>query len=156
MNKPQLINIITSITLILTIGLTAGYTIGYFRATRNHFPEIQFVDEINEGVATIKLIEVKNGKLYGQISGRNARLAFSPNDIIELEKEDEFEIPLKNIQLKTHYQAKNIPKNVQFIASKQGKYYYSIFDKKAFNISLNNRIYFKSNTEAEKMGYLKK
>lgn len=156
MNKPHIINLILSITLILTIGLVGGYSIGYFRATRNHFPEIKFVDEINPGIATIKLMEVKNGKLYGKISGQAARLAYSPNDIIELEKENEFEVPISQIQLKWYYQAKSIPENVEFVASKTGKYYYSVFDKKAFNISPKNRIHFNSESEAEEMGYLKK
>ena len=150
------INLVISIALILTIGLVTGYTMGYFRATKNHFPEIQFVDEINPGIATIKLLEVKNGKLYGEVVGREARLAFSADDILELEKESKFEIPLNQISLKTYYQTRDIPKNAQFVASQKGKYYYSIFDKRALNISQKNRIYFSDTTEAEKMGYLKK
>lgn len=150
------INFVISITLILSIGLVAGYAMGYFRATRNHFPEIRFVDEINPGVATIKLMEVKNGKLYGQISGQDGRIAYSPDDILSVEKENEFEIPLNAISLKTYYQARNLPENAQFMASRQGKYYYSVLDKRAFNISHKNRLYFSSAKEAEKGGYLKK
>ena len=140
----------------MAIGLVAGYTMGYFRATKNNFPEIKIVDEINPGITTIKLMEVRNGKLYGKISGREARLAFSSDDILELEKESEFEIPLSAINLKTYYQANSLPENAQFVASKQGKYYYSVFDKRAFSISSKNRIYFSNTTEAEKMGYIKK
>ena len=155
MNK-ELINLIISITLILTIGLITGYTVGYFRATQNNFPEIKMVDEINPGITTIKLLEVKNGKLYGKISGQSARLAFSGDNIIELEKESEFEIPLNEIQLKNFYQAGNIPENALFVASKKGKYYYSVFEKRAYNIKAENRIFFNSDQEAEKMGYIKR
>jgi len=156
MIKPHQLNLIISITLILTIGLLIGYTIGYFRATRNHFPEIRFVDEINPGVTTIKLMEVKNGRLYGQISGQDGRIAYSPNDILTIKEGDEFEIPLNAVNLKTYYQAKDLPENAQFVASSQGKYYYSVLDKRAFNISYKNRLYFSSAGEAEKVGYLKK
>ena len=83
-NKSTAINIIISITLILSIGLTIGYTVGYFYATTKSFPEIKIVDEINPGITTIKLLEVKNGQLIGKISGRNARLAYSSDNIMEL------------------------------------------------------------------------
>ena len=156
MNKSNIINITISIGLIITIGLLAGYALGYYRAKRSHFPEIRFTEEINEGVATIKLMEVRNGKLYGEIDGRNARIAYNPNDIIELKAGEKFEIPLANINLKTYYQANSIPQDTQFIASKNGKYYYSVFDKRALNIITANRIYFSSSADAEKTGYIKK
>ena len=98
MNKSNLINLIISIALILSIGLTIGYTVGYFFATIKKFPEIKTIGEINPGVTTVKLLEVKNGQLIGKISGRAARLAYSPNDILELNAEDKFQIPLYKIK----------------------------------------------------------
>jgi hypothetical protein len=154
MNKKDLINIIISISLILSIGLTTGYTIGYFFATIKKFPEIRTIGEINPGVATIKLLEVKNGQLIGKVSGRNARLAYSPDDILELGVDSDFEIPLYKINLKDYYVADTIPDNAQFIASSQGKYYYSILDKRAFNIKESNRLYFSNSKDAEQKGYL--
>jgi len=156
MNKIQHINITISIIIILIIGLTSGYSIGYFRATKNNFPEIKFTDEVNQGIPTIKLMEIKNGKLLGEISGLNVRIAYSPNNIIDLDDGQKFEIALNSIDLKNFYQANDIPANAQFMASKQGKYYYSVLDKRALNISLKNRIYFSDSKEAEKMGYAKK
>ena len=154
MKKSDLINLIISITLILSIGLTTGYALGYFYATIKKFPEIKTVGDINPGVTTVKLLEVKNGQLYGKISGQNARLVYSPDDILELDKESEFQIPLCKINLKDYYVADAIPDNTQFIASSQGKYYYSILDKRAFNIKESNRLYFPSAEEAEKKGYV--
>ena len=156
MNKKYLINIIISIALILSIGLITGYTIGYFQAKTASFPNIQTVGEINPGVTTIKLLEVKNGQLIGKISGRHGRIAYSQNDILELEPENEFTIPLNRINLKNFYVADTIPEGAQYIASKNGKYYYSILNKKAFNITPKNRIYFSSEGKAEQRGYLKK
>jgi len=156
MNKIQHINITISIIIILIIGLTSGYSIGYFRATKNNFPEIKFTDEVNQGIPTIKLMEVVGGKVKGEITGGNVRIAYSPNNIIDLNNSGQFEIPLNSIDLKDFYQAETIPANAQFIASKQGKYYYSVLDKRALNISLKNRIYFSDSKEAEKMGYAKK
>ncbi|MCK5608600.1 hypothetical protein KAR91_42350 [Candidatus Pacearchaeota archaeon] len=129
---------------------------GYFRAAQNTFPEVQFIDEINEGITTIKLMEVKNGKLYGKISEKEGRIAYNSNNILTIQKDEEFEIPINQINLKNYYQAQNLPENTQFIASKQGKYYYSVLDKRALNIAEKNRIHFSSEMEAEEMGYLKK
>lgn len=138
MNNHHL-NLITSITIILLIGLVSGYTLGYFRGKQSIFPKIKTIGEINEGVTTIKLTEVRNGKLYGQIDGRRGRIAYSSEDIIELKEGENFEIPLNQIQLKSYYQATDLPENTRYIASKSGKYYYSIFDKKAFNLSLKKQ-----------------
>jgi hypothetical protein len=154
MNRQTLINVIISITLILSIGLITGYTIGYFSATARSFPEIETIGEINPGIATIKLLEVKNGELIGKISGRNARIAYSPDGILELDAESDFKIPLNKINLKDYYVADGIPDDVRFIASSKGKYYYSILDKRAFNIAESNRLYFSSAEDAEHKGYL--
>ena len=154
MNKSTITNLIISITLILSIGLLIGYTVGYFYATSKSFPEIQIVDEINPGITTIKLLEVKNGQLIGKISGRKARLAYSSDNIIELGLEDKFTIPLSKINLKDFYASDALPEGTQFIASSQGKYYYSVLDKKAFNISSKNRLYFENSQEAESKVYI--
>jgi hypothetical protein len=156
MEKPNQINIIISIILILLVGLSAGYAFGYFRATKNNFPEIKFTGEINSGIATIKLMEVKNDKLIGEIGGSDARIVYSPADVIDLKIGDKFEIPVNKIDLKKYYAADTIPPDALFVASKNGKYYYSVLDKRAMTIAEKNRIYFSESSEAEKMGYIKK
>jgi len=56
--------------------------------------------------------------------------------------------PLKTADL-------NIPTDVEYMASRKGKVYYSVLDQKAWSISEKNRIFFKTSTEAEKAGYRK-
>lgn len=147
-------HLIISAVLILFIGGLTGYTVGFVRASVQRFPEFQIVEDINEGVATLKFLEVKNGELFGETAGRPFRLAYSPNDILELEPETRFSIPLDQIDLKTYYQANDLPAGTKFIASRKGKYYYSVNDKRAFMISEKNRIYFQSKEAAERQGYL--
>ncbi|MFH1012539.1 MAG: hypothetical protein V1760_02220 [Candidatus Peregrinibacteria bacterium] len=160
MNKKRIqqINIIISMALILAIGCLSGYAFGYFRATVKKFPEIQFVKDVNPGVATVKLLEVKNGQLIGETIGQRTRIAYNPTEtgILELEPKSEFSIPLNQIYLKDFYQARDVPEGAMFVASSQGKYYYSLFDKRAFTISPKNRLYFHSKQEAENRGYLAK
>lgn len=156
MKNSEIINLIVSIILILSIGVLSGYSIGYFQISQRSFPNIKTIEDINQGVTTIKLFEIRGGKLIGEIGGRNARLAYNSDNIIEIEKDGTFEIPLNQISLRDFYVSKSISDDTQFIASKSGKYYYSIFDKKAFNLSESNRIYFTNEEDAENAGYMKR
>lgn len=154
MGKKELIGIISSSILILMIGIGIGYSLGYFRAVRASFPEIKEVADQNPGIATIRLLGVKNGQLTGEVIGQKARLAYSTKDILSLEPGSSFIIPLSGITLSQYYSASTLPEGVQFIASKSGKYYYSVLDKRSFSITPKNRVYFADNLEAERMGYL--
>lgn len=154
--KKQYIHLVISIILILSVGIATGITTGYYLAYSKSFPELKIVEEVNSGISTIKLLEVKNGELIGKISGRRTRIAYSPENILELEPESDFTIPLSGIHLSEYYQASDLPENTLFIASSKGKYYYSIFDKRAFNITEDNRLYFTNKEEAEQSGFLAK
>ena len=156
MNK-QTIHIILSIILILNIGFFGGYLFGYKNAQKKYFPDIQKVEDVNPGITTVHLIKVQNGILEGKIMGRKGRIVYRPEDILELDKGDDFSIPLNDIQMiDNFYVSENLPDNTLFIASKNGKYYYSILDKQAFSITPKNRLYFNSSQEAEKAGYQSK
>ncbi len=150
------INLTVSITLIFTVGALCGYALGFFRASRNNFPEIKKVSEVNSGISTIKLMSSAGGKLTGTVSGRPARLAYSADHIIDVQADESFEIPLSSINLANYYKASALPTDAKYIASRTGKYYYSVFDKRALNLSEKNRLYFSSESEAENMGYVKK
>lgn len=156
MTKPQTINIIIYAILILTLGLISGYALGYYRASVNSFPEIKLTEEVNPEITTIKLMEVKNGMLKGEIAGDDIRIAYSADRISDFAPGDSFEIPLNSINLKSYYKTESIPDWAMYAASKSGKYYYSVFDKRAYNLSQTNIIYFKNAADAEKMGYAKK
>lgn len=154
MGKKELIGIISSSILILLTGVGIGYSLGYFQAVQASFPKIQEAADQNPGIATLRLLEVKNGQLTGEVVGQKARLAYSVKDILSLEPDATFSIPINGITLGQYYSATDLPEGTQFIASRQGKYYYSVLDPKSFGITPKNRVYFKEGAEAEKMGYL--
>lgn len=154
MNKSHLIHLAGSTALILALGLVIGYGAGYFQGKHSSFTGIEAVGEINPGVTTLQFMKVENGHLIGRIEGQHARLVYSSDHLLELEKGDDFSVPLSEIDLIHFFVAEDLPEGTQFIASKSGKYYYSIFDKKAFNLTPANRIYFQSAQEAEERGYL--
>lgn len=154
MSKKELIYLILSTILIFTLGVSSGFSFGYFKAASANFPEIKEVGELNPGITTIKFLKLENGLLKGEIAGQKARIAYSLEEIHDLEPGEAFEIPIYQVSLGQYYSARDLPEGMQFIASKQGKYYYSVLDPKAFRITPKNRIYFAEKTEAEKRGYL--
>lgn len=154
MKKIDLINTVIAALLILGIGLTVGYSLGSFEAKRNSFPTIKTVPDINPGISTIQFLEVKNGELIGRITGRKARIAYDTDEIFDLGQDSYFKVPLNAVNLANYYQAERIPEDISYIASSNGKYYYSILDKKALSITPDNRLYFSSSKEAQEEGYL--
>jgi hypothetical protein len=155
MHKKELINVGLASILILSIGLTTGFSVGYFKSAQADFPQMKEVDDLNPGVATIRFLKLEGGKLKGEIAGQKARLAYSTEHVFDLEPGESFEIPIYEVSLYQYYSARDLPEGTLYIASKNGKYYYSILSSKAFGITPKNRLHFKTAEEAEKMGYLR-
>ncbi|MBU0706570.1 hypothetical protein KJ657_03210 [Patescibacteria group bacterium] len=154
MIKKELINVILSAILIFAIGLVSGFSLGYFRSAQTAFPKMTEVADLNPGIATIRFLKFENGLLKGEIAGQKSRLAYSPEGVLDLKPGQSFEIPAAGITLYQYYSVRDLPEGTQFIASKSGKYYYSVLNPKAFGITPKNRLHFKTEEEAEKMGYL--
>jgi len=147
------LNLLISGLLVLSIGLFSGYAMGYFQAKSAQFPQIQMVDELNSNVSTIHLLNVADGVLHGQVAGQAARIAHHTEAIQTVQAGETFQIPLADVDLASFYSAEDLPENTAFIASKSGKYYYSILDPRALRITPKNRRYFQSDLEAEAAGY---
>ena len=156
MSKKDLINTALAACLILAIGLTAGFSLGYFRSAQAAFPQMEQVPDINPEIATIRFLKLENGLLKGEVAGNSARLAYDTENILSLQPGDSFEIPIYQVSLYQYYSARDLPEGTQYIASKAGKYYYSILDTKAFTITPKNRLFFKTSQEAEDKGFLPK
>ena len=156
MKKAVHINLAVSVSLILSIGLLTGYSLGYFQAKRASFPVIKEVRDINPGIATIKFLKTSGGIISGEVDGSPARIAYSPEDIFDLQPGQAFEIPIYQVSLGSFYAARNLPEDVVYIASSQGKYFYHVLDPRAFRITPKNRVYFAEASQALDKGYLPK
>jgi len=155
MNK-NIIHFILAITLLLIIGTASGYSVGYWKARHSSFPEIQWVRDVNPGISTIKMLKIEGGRLKGEIAGQKTRIAYHPDKILTLQPGEAFDIPLNQVLLSQYYSGRQIPENALFVASKKGKYYYSVFDSQAYHIKEENRLYFSEENEAQKAGFQKK
>lgn len=154
MNKKELINLTLAAILIFAIGLTSGFTLGYFNSAQAAFPKMPQVADMNPKITTIKFLKLEGGILKGEVAGQKARLAYDREHIKDINPGESFEIPVYQVSLYQYYSARDLPEETQYIASKSGKYYYSILSPKAFSITPKNRLHFKTKEEAEKMGYL--
>lgn len=154
MSKSNLLNIIISGLLTLSIGLFTGYIIAWEEAKKTSFPELKQIPDLNPGIATIKFLKQEEGKIYGKVEGQKARIAYSPENIEDLEVGETFEIPLDKISLSAYYRAEDIPEGVAYISSKTGKYAYSILDPRSLRILPKNRIYFATKEEAYEAGFI--
>ena len=152
MNK-EMLNAIIAGCLVLAIGLLSGYSLGYYQGARNRFPEIVQVGEVNPGIATMRIEGVREGRLVGSVAGREVRLVLGEKDIRELPIGSSFEIPI--VAAGVAEKPISVPPDAQFVASRKGKYYYSLFDSRGMEIVTENRLYFKSAGDAEAQGYQK-
>ncbi|QQR83948.1 hypothetical protein IPJ72_01975 [Candidatus Peregrinibacteria bacterium] len=155
--KHSKIDLVAHTTLLIAIGLVVGYGAGFARAQRMNFPDIKWVNDVNEGVTTLQLITAKQGVLKGVIAGnRSGRIAYQPEKIIEIAAGESFEIPLNEIDNPIINLKEIIPDWAQFAASKQGKYYYSVLEPSVLNLSETNRLFFATAQDAEQAGFTRK
>ncbi len=153
MTKKDYISLSICSLLILMIGLSIGHSLGYVYAQEQSFPYIRTVDDVNLGTATLKLLEYKDGHITGFVEGQTIRIAYNTEDIADFPPGSEFKIPINEINLASYYSPENVADDVHFIASKQGKYYYSILNSRAHQITPKNRHYFKNETDAINAGF---
>lgn len=152
MNK-DLLNSILAGLLVLAIGLFGGYSIGFYRARHSAFPEFKDVGEVNPGVATLAFKGTKNGELTGKVTGREARMIIGEK-VFSLGEGQEFGLP-KNELCAMAAVGPEFPLDAQFVASRRGKYYYSVLDERSWGLSPENRTFFKTEEEALRAGFEK-
>jgi hypothetical protein len=103
-------------------------------------------------MSVFEIISVSPFKLSGKTNNSPLRVIIDKNTI-HIPKNQEFQIPLSSV---FHNIQTSIPKNMQFFASKRGKKYYSIINKKQLaKMSVKNLIFFQTEDEAIKKGYKK-
>ena len=98
-------------------------------------------------VPIVRIDGVDNGILHGSIVG-NARLAIGS---IVLTQSGKFALDSSDVLVNTVHVV--VPDGMRFVASSRGKKYYPVFSSSASRLSVQNRIYFKTEEEALRAGY---
>jgi len=119
---------------------------------------VQVVEEINPKIPQIVINEIKDAKIIGSVNASEIRIKSGEQTAVP-DEENKFEIDIQHLGYigpKRKIVKVTIPEWANFVASKSGKYYYEIDEKSAKKLSLANRVYFKTEEEAEEAGYLRR
>lgn len=100
-------------------------------------------------VPTVHITGIYNQQLRGSVHG-NVRFVLG-DEVPALQPNAEFNIPAG--VLLTHHVTLELPEGMQFVASKNGSKYYSVYSKSAQRLTPGNRVYFATAQAAEEAGY---
>ncbi|MEK7591500.1 MAG: hypothetical protein AAB489_04835 [Patescibacteria group bacterium] len=130
--------------------LLIGYLIG--RLITNialPVPTIAVVPDTREPVPVVRLTGVHNGVLEGNAVGEvrfflgDRRVLTGSGGAIRADVGSFFVNEVSIV----------VPEGMQFVASKQGKYYYPVDSSDGERLTPSNRLYFRDAASAEKAGY---
>ena len=117
---------------------------------------IQTIPEVNPLVPLIEIEQIKDARIIGKVNKPEIRIT-SGDQVAIPDEFHHFELDIQHLgyigpqrPLILH----EIPQWAAFVASKKGKYYYSLDEKSAKNLSVPSRVYFATQGDAEKAGYL--
>jgi hypothetical protein len=130
--------------------LVLGYLIGRLTTVQSwsHIP-LTLQQDTRPLVPVVTFVGFENGYLTGTAKG-TVRIT---GDALGVETmSGSFKIPVYNIEKIIRVP---VPEGMQFVASKNGKKYYPVFSVSGQKIAPDNRIYFKTEQEAELAGYRK-
>ncbi len=135
--------------------LMLGYSFGAYGLKIEEVsapPPIQILNrDINKKVPLIHIKEINEGQIVGKV-GTGARLVIGET-VIVTHTDGSFEVPAEKFLV--NIVDVKIPHGVKFVASRKGKKYYEVTSKSAERLAPKNRIYFKNEEDAEKMGYVR-
>ena len=140
--------------LLLVLAMGCGVLGGIaLEKTRTLFVDVPIeVGDFSEEISFLQLNGIENGVAKGHLEGEEMRIAMGENEIFSLFP-GEVEIPLVEIlPLLSQIPA---PKNMNFVASKSGKYFWALDAPEAALITPKNRIFFESSEKAENQGFVR-
>ncbi|MBU0458080.1 hypothetical protein KJ652_06815 [Patescibacteria group bacterium] len=142
-----------NIALASVLIFVLGYTIGNAtKAYKLGDVPIRLIENDNNHIGVVELEGIFDGDLKGSITG-DTRVFLGENQIIP-NTEGEFKVRADDLFI--NYIQIKVPEGMKFVASKRGKYYYSVTSSAGEGITPGNRVYFSDAEEAKDAGYLKK
>ena len=146
-NDPIFIHRITLLLAVFCLALSSGFLIG--RLISNNRSPITIVEDTRPPVPVITIEGVRNGLLYGEITG-SARVSigkelFTQSGMFALDAG-----PLLRNEVSVV-----VPAWAAFVASKNGKKYYAVDSSSGRNITPKNRVYFETAGQAERAGFMR-
>ena len=116
------------------------------------------IGETNPKIPLVTITDIRDAKVMGTVNRPEIRIV-SGSSVAVADPEQHFELNIEHLgyigEKRPIIQLK-IPAWAQFVASKNGKYVYELDDNSAKSLSPQNRVYFRTEEEAVKAGYLKR
>ena len=136
----------------LIVVFLVGYTFGQIvMSSKIQDVPITLVPDTRPKVPVVKIYGIENGKLIGSVS-QEVRLFI--DDVIAITNASgAFAVPADS--LFTNFVTVQVPEGMNFVASKRGKYYYSVTSSKGEGNSVKNRVYFPDEESAQEAGFVK-
>lgn len=132
--------------LLLLIGYLVGRLITNIALPA---PTISVVPDTRKPVAVLRLAGVRNGMLEGNTVGE-VRFFLGDKQILAGSggtiRADVGSFFVNEVSIV-------VPEGMQFVASKQGKYYYPVDSSEGERLTPSNRLYFRDAASAEKAGF---
>ncbi len=151
MKKPsRVIRSLQVIALLLTV--TCNFALGSLSAKKftGDIPPLSIVPDTRPLMPTVRIDGVRNGKLEGVILG-DARFILSEKPVLP-NNDGEFSVNASSVLV--NRVSVSVPEGMHFVASKKGKYFYTVTSAKGSSLSPGNRVYFKNETDAQAAGYI--
>lgn len=106
----------------------------------------------------IEIMDIANGQIIGMVNTSEIRIK-SGESVAVPDDNNEFVLNIQHLGFlgeRVPILKHQIPEWAQFVASKNGKYFYELDEGSAKNLSVENRVYFASEEEAVGAGYAKR
>lgn len=119
-------------------------------------PPVQSVSEVNPGIPLVTIHAIEDGVVYGAVNRSEIRI-ISEEQVATVESDMKFSLNIEHLGYlgkKAPVIEHHIAEWAQFVASRNGKYFYALDEKQAKRLSVPNRVYFPSVEEATAAGYL--
>lgn len=143
---PETLRWIITVILALGVGVIAGLVWSF---SIRHAEPVTLVADTDVGSATVTLEGFRDGALRGRSVGI-VRL-FAGRDPISIASDGSFAVDHPGFHIDTV--TVQVPRGMQFVASKNGKKYYSVTSAGGERITPRNRVYFPDARSAELAGY---
>ena len=143
-------NLLHPILGVLVLTLLVGFTLGQVVMSKKlQKTQIQITEDNRAKVPVVSINGIYDGELSGKILGE-ARVFLDENQIVP-NADGVFNIRADDLFI--NYVKIRIPEGMNYVASKKGKYYYSVTSVAGERIIPKNRVYFESKKSAQNAGF---
>lgn len=106
----------------------------------------------------VEIMDIANGQIIGAVNASEIRIK-SGESVAVPDENNQFVLNIQHLGFlgdRVPVIKHQIPEWAQFVASKNGKYFYGLDESSAKNLSVENRVYFAREEEAVEAGFLRR